>query len=323
MSRTAQAASRPRRSGSKAQELEAALESMLAIRAFEETVGKAHAEGLLPGLLHLSIGSEAVAVAVARALETRDRLYTSHRGHGHFLAMGVPADRLMAELAGRDTGICRGRGGSMHLMSERAVLATGIVGGSLPVALGHAMAVAGTGAVVAAFFGDGAVQTGTFHETVNLAALWKAPVLFVCENNGWAEFTSREEHTTVGDVVRYGDLYGIAHRRASGTDVADVRAAATALIRDLRKGKGPALLECTVTRLRPHFEGDLRGTAGAGADPIDATIEAARAAGVSEDRVQALRDEAFREARRALERALAEPVARPADDVAMVFRRAL
>ena len=165
---------------------------MARIRAFEETVAQAHAAGYLPGLLHLSMGGEAVAVGVICQLGEQDRIYSSHRPHGHFLAAGVDASALIAELAGREAGICRGRGGSMHLMSDRAVMATGVVGGTLPIAVGHALTVP-DGAAVVVFFGDGAVQTGVFHETLNLAVLWRVPVLFVCENNDWVGV-----HGTIG-----------------------------------------------------------------------------------------------------------------------------
>jgi TPP-dependent pyruvate/acetoin dehydrogenase alpha subunit len=145
----------------------------------------------------------------------------------------------------------------MHLMADAAILATGIVGGSLPIALGHALCIE-EGAVVVVFFGDGAVQTGSFHETLNMAALWNAPVLFVCENNGWAEFTTRDEHTVVEQVVDYASVYRIASAKADGRDVTTVQTAASELLAAVRARKGPAILECSVTRLRPHYEGDVR-----------------------------------------------------------------
>jgi len=151
-------------------------ELMARLRAFEESVAAAHGDGELPGLLHLSIGGEAVAAGTIPLLREEDRVFSGHRAHGHFLAAGSDPRALAAELAGRETGLCRGRGGSMHLMDERAVLATGVVGGSLSVALGTSLALP-EGAVAVAFFGDGAVQTGTFHETFNMAALWGARLL--------------------------------------------------------------------------------------------------------------------------------------------------
>jgi pyruvate dehydrogenase E1 component alpha subunit len=164
----------------------------------------------------------------------------------------------MAELMGRATGLCKGKGGSMHLVDVAHGLlgATGVVGGNIPLALGTALAQRGTGAVTAVFFGDGAVQTGTFHESLNLAALWKLPVLLVCENNGYAEFTPRSAHTTVERVTRHAETYGIASRTVDGNDLAAVRDAAAALVAPLRSGGGPALLECLTYRMRGHYEGD-------------------------------------------------------------------
>jgi acetoin:2,6-dichlorophenolindophenol oxidoreductase subunit alpha len=234
------------------------LARMWRLRAAEEVVAEARRKGDIDGLLHLAIGGEGIAVGVISQLVTGDRVYSAHRPHGHFIACGTSEFELFAELAGREQGLCRGRGGLMHLMAETAVLATGIVGGSLPIALGHALCVE-EGAVVVVFFGDGAVQTGSFHETLNMAALWKAQVLFVCENNGWAEFTTRAEHTPVEQVVDYASVYGIASAKADGTDVTTVQSAASKTLAAVRARKGPAILECSVTRLRPHYEGDLRG----------------------------------------------------------------
>jgi acetoin:2,6-dichlorophenolindophenol oxidoreductase subunit alpha len=233
------------------------LARMWRLRAAEEVVADARRRGDIDGLLHLAIGGEGIAVGVVSQLAAADRIYSAHRPHGHFIASGTSEFELFAELAGREQGLCRGRGGSMHLMAEAAVLATGIVGGSLPIALGHALCVE-HGAVVVVFFGDGAVQTGSFHETLNMAALWGAPVLFVCENNGWAEFTTRSEHTPVDHVVDYAAVYRVACAQADGRDVTAVRSAASELLAAVRAGKGPAILECSVTRLRPHYEGDLR-----------------------------------------------------------------
>jgi len=295
-------------------------EGMARIRQFEELVARAHAEGHLPGLLHLSTGGEAVAVGVLGLLEDHDRVYTSHRGHGHFLAAGEDPRAVLAELAGRATGLCRGYGGSMHLMGRRVVLATGIVGGSLPIALGHALALP-EGAVAICFFGDGAAQTGVFHETLNLATLWSARVLFVAENNGWAEFTSRAEHTTVETVAAHARTYGMPVETIDGGDVVAVRAAADRLVAQVRSG-GPALLECRVTRLRPHYEGDLRPAADADAnDPVARLAAALAAAGEDEARLMALRDTARADAEQALATVLADPPARADDAARLVFRR--
>jgi acetoin:2,6-dichlorophenolindophenol oxidoreductase subunit alpha len=293
---------------------------MCRIRALESTVARAHRDGLLPGLLHLSIGAEAVAAGVAGELLPDDRVYSSHRPHGHFLAAGASPRELLAELAGRETGMCRGRGGSMHLTHDRAVMATGIVGGCLPIAVGHALRVP-AGSVVAVFFGDGAVQTGVFHEALNLAALWRVPVLFVCENNGMAEFSAREEHTKVAEVVAYAELHGIDGLRVDGAAVEQVGEAAAALLDPMRAGAGPALLECAFTRLRPHYEGDWRDHDGQGPDPLALAEELLVAGGADAGELAAERDSAEAELAALLSDVLEDPPPDPAEDEALVFAR--
>ena len=301
--------------------LRARYEAMARIREFEEVVSRAHADGHLPGLLHLSTGGEAVAVGVLGLLDDSDRVYTSHRGHGHFLAAGEDPHSVLAELAGRETGLCRGRGGSMHLMGRRAVLATGVVGGTLPIALGHALVVPDR-AVAVVFFGDGAAQTGVFHETLNLAKLWAAPVVFVCENNGWAEFTARAEHTTVESVAAYARVYDIPAETVDGGDVVAVEAAADRLVEHVRSGNGPALLECQVTRIRPHYEGDLRRSDDADPnDPMQRLAATLVESGEDPENLATLRRSAAEAAERELARVLADPPARADDDRELVFRR--
>ncbi len=233
---------------------------MWLIRAFEESVSELVGTGEVVGLVHVSIGQEASAVGVCDVLGERDRLYTGHRAHGHVLARGADPGAVMAELMGKATGLCRGKGGSMHLVDvAHGVLgATGVVGGTIPLALGTALALRETspGAVAVVFFGDGAVQTGYFHESLNMAALWKLPVLLVCENNGYAEFTPRSAHTPVERVTRHAETYGIDARTVDGNDVVAVREAAEALVAPLRSGGGPAVLECLTYRMRGHYEGD-------------------------------------------------------------------
>jgi TPP-dependent pyruvate/acetoin dehydrogenase alpha subunit len=308
--------------GSHLQELDLLHERMSTIRAFEEAVAEGYRDGDIEGLVHLSIGAEAVAIGIASALTPDDRLFSAHRPHGHFLAMGVEPRLVMAELAGRETGLCRGRGGTMHLMSERAVMATGIVGGTLPIAVGHALH-RPQGAVVVAVFGDGAVQTGVFHESMNLAALWRARVLFVCENNGWAEFSTRDQHTTVGNVARYGDLYGIPAAEVDGTDVEQVSAAARKLLPEVRAGRGPALLECHISRLRPHYEGDWRAQSAEG-DPLTVAEQRLQSLGADSAGLSDRRDQLLAWARGLLASVLAEePLPDPHDDAALVFEASL
>ncbi len=296
--------------------------AMAQIRGFEEVVGEARRSGRLSGLLHLSIGGEAVAVGVISQLNSDDRLYSTHRAHGHFLAAGSDPDALMAELAGRETGLCRGRGGSMHLMDTQAVLATGVVGGSIPIAVGHAMALPND-AIAVAFFGDGAVQTGIFSEALNIAALFEARVLFVCENNGMVEFTTREEHTRVEDVVSYAQLHKLIHQQVDGADVEAVERATADLLAQIRAGSGPAMLECRFTRIRPHYEGDMRGANAKGRDPLDITAERLLKLGIDPDEIDNRRRETRLAAEQTLERALEAPMPREEEDKNLVFAKVL
>lgn len=234
------------------------LARMWLIRVFEETVQAAIAAGDLPGLVHLSIGQEAVAAGLADVLRDGDRVYSGHRAHGHALALGAEPWRVMAELLGKRDGLCGGKGGSMHLVDVPHGLlgATGVVGGNIPLALGTAFALAPRKGVAVVLFGDGAAQSGYFHESLNIASLWKLPVVLVCENNGYAEFTPRSAHTVVDRVARHAETYGIRAATIDGNDVLTVRDAAAASIEHARGGAGPALLECLTYRMRGHYEGD-------------------------------------------------------------------
>ncbi len=233
---------------------------MWRIRAFEERVGQLTRANEVHGLVHLSTGQEAVAVGVCSQLRDDDVVYSGHRAHGHALAKGAPMRAVMAELMGRDTGLCRGLGGSMHLVDrEHGFLgATGVVGGNVPLALGSALAarLSGSDAVAVVFFGDGAVQGGIFVESVNIASLWKLPAILVCENNGFAEFTPRSAHTVVervGDVVA---PYGFPCETVDGNALHAVHEAFGRFLAQARAGKGPFLLECLTHRLGGHYEGD-------------------------------------------------------------------
>ena len=255
------------------------LATMWRIRCFEERVGKLHHSLQVHGLIHLSIGSEGVAAAVCRQLRDDDSVYSGHRAHGHTLAKGAPMDRVMAELMGRGAGLCQGLGGSMHLVDTAHGLmgATGVVGGNLPMAAGDALAgkLRGGDHVTVVFFGDGAVQAGHFAETVNLAALWELPLIFVCENNGVAEFTPRSAHTRVASVCDVVAPYGFECRTVEGADVGAIWTAFGEYLGQARSGKGPFLLECSTHRRRGHYEGDqqsyrdaLGNAAWAKLDPI-------------------------------------------------------
>jgi len=295
---------------------------MSIIRAFEEVVAEGYRDNKLPGLLHLSIGSEATAEGVISSLEPADKIYSSHRPHGHFLAAGSNPRSLMAELAGRESGLCKGRAGSMHLMDDRAVMATGIVGGTLSIALGHSLALS-QGSLVAVFFGDGAVQTGTFHETMNMAALWRAPVLFICENNGKIEFSSREEHTSVDEITKYGQLYDIRAQNVDGRDVEAVADVSAELLADIRKSGGPALLVSGISRLRPHYEGDLRLQEDA-VDPLEVCVQRLVEHGFNELAMREHHNENLDRFRALLESVLSEdPLPDSEEDMSLVFASVL
>jgi pyruvate dehydrogenase E1 component alpha subunit len=236
------------------------LGTMWRIRCFEERVAQLKRTMQVHGLIHLSIGGEGVAAAVCGQLRDDDAVYSGHRAHGHAIAKGAPLDRVMAELMGRVDGLCLGLGGSMHLVDrEHGLLgATGVVGGNIPLALGNALA-AGlerTDRVTVVFFGDGAVQAGHFSESVNLAALWELPLILVCENNGFAEFTPRSAHTPVERVSDVVAPYGFERRTVEGSDAAAVWEAFAGFLGAARTGRGPFLLECLTHRRRGHYEGD-------------------------------------------------------------------
>lgn len=233
---------------------------MTTIRSFETKAGALFAAGKLPGFIHLSIGQEAVAAGVCSVLQSRDEITTTHRGHGHCIAKGGQVLAMMAELFGRRDGYAKGRSGSMHIADNAiGVLgANAIVGGGIPMALGAAYSsrVRGDGRVSVAFFGEGAVAQGVFHETMNLAALWQLPIIFVCENNRYAELTPISVHLATNRVADFGAPYGIPSLTVDGNDVLAVRTAAAEAVDRARTGHGPTLLECETHRWRGHFEGD-------------------------------------------------------------------
>jgi len=233
---------------------------MWLIRAFEEKVSSLYAAREIAGLLHLGIGQEGTAVGTCSVLRREDYLFGGHRSHGHAIAKGADIKRLMAEIAGRVTGYCTGKGGSMHIVAMDAgfVTATGVVGGTIPLALGAAFATKETDKeqVAVVFFGDGAGQAGAFHESLNIASLWKLPVIFVCENNGYAEFTPLSSHTLVERLARHAQTYKIPSSTVDGNDLLQVREAMIKAVQHARSGRGPAFVECLTHRLRGHYEGD-------------------------------------------------------------------
>jgi 2-oxoisovalerate dehydrogenase E1 component len=260
---------------------------MRRIREFESRTAVLYRDGVVPGFVHLSVGQEAVAVGVCSQLRADDVITSTHRGHGHVMAKGLDMAGMFAELMGRATGICGGFGGSMHIADPALGVfgANGIVGAGLPIAVGAAFAarLQCSDRVVVAFFGDGAVATGAFHEAVNLAALWRLPVLLVCENNGFAEFSRTEDQHPVPLAQRAAG-YGIAYQQVDGNDVEATAEAAGELVARLRDGGGPVLLEAVTERGRGHYEGDpqrYRDPASGGAPgPLDRSRAGLLAGGV-------------------------------------------
>ena len=241
-------------------ELVPLLRTMWLIRAFEEKVSALYAMREIMGLLHLGIGQEAVAVGTCSLLRADDYVFGGHRSHGHAIAKGADIKRLMAEIAGRAAGYCAGKGGSMHIVALDAgfVTATGVVGGTIPLALGAAFAAKenNQGQLAVVFFGDGAGQAGAFHESLNIASLWQLPVIFVCENNGYAEFTPLSAHTSVERLARHAQTYKIPNNTVDGNNLLEVRDAMAKAVQHVRKAKGPPFIECLTHRLRGHYEGD-------------------------------------------------------------------
>jgi TPP-dependent pyruvate/acetoin dehydrogenase alpha subunit len=236
------------------------LRRMWLIRAFEEKVSSLYAERQIVGLLHLGIGQEAVAVGALSLLRDDDYVYGGHRSHGHAIAKGADVNKLMAEIAGRATGYCGGKGGSMHIVAKECgfITATGVVGGTIPLALGAAFASKERkkGQLAVVFFGDGAGQSGPFHESLNIASLWQLPVIFICENNGYAEFTPLSAHTNIERLAQHAKTYGILASTVDGNDLFAVRDAMTKAVEKCRAGKGPVFVECLTHRMRGHYEGD-------------------------------------------------------------------
>jgi pyruvate dehydrogenase E1 component alpha subunit len=233
---------------------------MLKIRLFEEEVNQLYLGAKMPGLAHLYIGEEAVAVGVCEAVRRDDYITSTHRGHGHCIAKGAAVDKMFAELLGKEAGYCRGKGGSMHIADQDTgnLGANAIVGGSAGIATGAAMSakMRGTGQVAVCFFGDGALGQGLLYETMNMASLWKLPVIYVCENNQYNEYTHYSE-TTAGEVIARAQAFGIQTESIDGQDVKLIHATALKLVERARHGDGPAFLQCQTYRFHGHHVGDI------------------------------------------------------------------
>ena len=233
---------------------------MVLIRKFEMCASNLFAQNKLPGFLHLDVGEEAVATGVCSALEVTDYITSTHRGHGHLIAKGGDVKKMMAELFAKETGYCKGKGGSMHISDrDKGILgANGIVGAGIPIATGAAFAskYKGDGRVAVSFFGDGAANRGTFHEALNMAAAFKLPAVFVCENNLFAISVCARYHMAISDISDRAAAYGMPGYSIDGNDVELVYETTKAAVERARRGEGPTLIECKTWRHRGHYEGD-------------------------------------------------------------------
>jgi pyruvate dehydrogenase E1 component alpha subunit len=236
------------------------LETMLKIRVFEQRAVELFSAGELPGWIHSYIGEEAVATGVCLNLNDEDSITSTHRGHGHCIAKGADVKNMMAELYGKTTGCCRGKGGSMHIAdySKGIIGANGIVGGGIPIAtgVGFANLFNDNKKVAVAFFGDGASNQGSFHESINLASVWKLPVIYVCENNLYGETCPYDQAANIRDIVVRAQAYNIKGIIIDGMDVIDVYKGINGIIDGVRNGQGPVLVEAKTYRYRGHWEGD-------------------------------------------------------------------
>ena len=311
-----------------------ALLTMWTTRRFEEAVDDLFARGLMHGTMHLSIGQEASATGACMALRDDDAITSTHRGHGHCIGKGADLTRMMAELLAKETGYCRGRGGSMHIadVATGNLGANGIVGGGIPIAAGAALAyqLRGEDHVVACFFGDGATNEGAFHEAVNLAAIWKLPVVFICENNKYGMSFSTEKSMAVDTIAERASAYGIPGVGVDGNDVAAVYDVVHAAVERARAGDGPTLVESVTYRHKGHSKSDknLYRTREEISewrvkDPILQFEGVVRERGLlSDEEIQAARTEAMESIRNAVRTANAAPDADPSDLLDAVFAQA-
>jgi TPP-dependent pyruvate/acetoin dehydrogenase alpha subunit len=301
------------------------------IRLFEEKVQELFMQGLIQGTTHLCIGQEAVSVGAISALDDGDYLTITYRGHGQALARGMPLEAAFAELMGRDTGCCHGVGGSMHLtdFSRGLIGAFAIVGAGLPVAVGAAMSakLRGTGGVAVSFCGDGATNIGTFHEALNMASVWKAPVVFIIENNLYGEYTPVRESTGVEDLALRAGGFGMPGVIADGQDIVAMHATMNDAVARARAGDGPTLIEAKTYRFRGHsrtdpakYRPDGELDAWRARDPIELLGASLAADGVlSEAEQAAVREQAQRDVDEAADRAAAAPYPKLEDIAAYVY----
>ncbi len=235
---------------------------MVRIRVFELRTAKEFAAGKIGGVVHSYVGEEATATGACAALRTDDYITSTHRGHGHVIAKGGKTDLMMAELFGKETGYCKGKGGSMHIADVDIGMlgANGLVGGGIPIATGAALSaqMRGTDQVAVCFFGDGATNRGSFHEAINLAAIWNLPAVYVIENNMYAETTSIADTCKLSNIADRASAYGIPDVTIDGNDVIAVYEAVSEAVARARRGEGPTVVECKTYRWRGHYEGDTQ-----------------------------------------------------------------
>jgi TPP-dependent pyruvate/acetoin dehydrogenase alpha subunit len=305
--------------------------TMALIRAFETRVAELYRDGEIPGFVHTSLGQEAVAAGVGGALQDGDYVATTHRGHGHCLARGMDVDAMMAELFARGEGICHGKGGSMHVAdpSHGVLGANAIVGASLPLAVGAGMSskLLRQGRVSVAFFGEGAVNQGAFHEAANLAAIWDLPTILVCENNVYAEFSDSRTLTRVPSIVDRVAAYGIEAAIVDGNDVDAVYRRTVDAAERCRDGRGPFLIEAETYRWHGHYEGDAQPYKPEGEseewrekDPLEVSAERLLKSGEADgEELERIRAEASKRVESAIERARELPVPDPEEAYADVF----
>jgi TPP-dependent pyruvate/acetoin dehydrogenase alpha subunit len=240
----------------------AAYGMMCLIREFEESIRRLHGEGRLPGFMHVSVWQEAVPTGVSLNLRRDDLIVSTHRGHGDMIAKGAQVEAMLAEIFARSEGLCRGKGGSMHVADPSIGIlgANAIVGAGMPLAVGAALSSQrlGQDRVAITFFGEGAVNQGAFHESINLAAIWDLPVVFLCENNVYAEFSDSRSMTRVPSVAERCRAYGVEAERVDGNDVEAVFASVSDAVERCRAGRGPALVEAETYRWHGHYEGDAQ-----------------------------------------------------------------
>jgi TPP-dependent pyruvate/acetoin dehydrogenase alpha subunit len=308
------------------------LKKMLLVRAFEEKAGELFQQNLIPGFIHLSIGEEASSVGTCSVLRKEDYVASTHRGHGHLIAKGADPKFMFAELLGKATGYCKGKGGSMHIadFSIGILGANGVVAGGFPIIVGAGLSIKlrKTDQVGVVFFGDGAANRGPFHEAVNMAAIWKLPVIFVCENNLYASTTPATYALAGGSVAARAAGYGIPGVSVDGNDLLAVRKVVGEAVERARKGQGPSIVENKTYRYRGHFEGDPQRYRSSEEidkvrtkdDPIHRFTTLLRKEGILSDKQEkAIRGEVILQIEEAVSYAKSAPLPRPEEALEDLF----